>query len=67
MVQTLDGARRAVVGAIGMGAVAGALVIGTAPSALAIWVFAAVAVPLFAASLGPEVARVENDEVVSGA
>lgn len=28
-----------------------------APSALAIWVFAAVAVPLFAASLGPEVTR----------
>lgn len=29
------------------------------PSALAIWVFTAVAVPLFAASLGPEVARAE--------
>ena len=29
----------------------------TTPSALAIWVFTAVAVPLFAASLGPEVAR----------
>ena len=28
-----------------------------APSALAIWVFAAVAVPLFAASLGPELDR----------
>ena len=28
-----------------------------APSALAIWVFAAVAVPLFAASLGPEMDR----------
>ena len=31
-----------------------------APSALAIWVFSAVAVPLFAASLGPEVARAEG-------
>jgi hypothetical protein len=29
------------------------------PSALAIWVFAAVAVPLFAASLGPELVRTE--------
>ncbi|HHU39522.1 MAG TPA: hypothetical protein GXZ45_09620 [Propionibacterium sp.] len=35
----------------------------TAPSALAVWVFAAVAVPLFAASLGPEVARPEPEAV----
>ena len=34
-----------------------------APSALAIWVFAAVAVPLFAASLGPEMVRQEAPAV----
>ncbi len=33
----------------------------SAPSALAIWVFAAVAVPLFAASLGPEVVRPDRE------
>lgn len=33
-----------------------------APSALAIWVFAAVAVPLFAASLGPEVGGLTRDD-----
>lgn len=32
----------------------------TTPSALAIWVFAAVAVPLVAASLGPEVVRMRE-------
>lgn len=35
----------------------------TTPSALAIWVFAGVAVPLFAASLGPEVARADPTAV----
>ena len=33
----------------------------SAPSALAVWVFAAVAVPMFAASLGPEVAKAPRD------